>query len=494
MKSIKNLLIPFIILIALVIGVVIYYAVNNVQIDKIPETFAGAVDVVYLNTSDISSITVMNHTDNHKIVVNCLANADGSITYEYSGDDVASDEKYSQAALYDLVYQMSYFQGYLKVSSDGNFAEYGLDNPRVTVSINTTNGSDKTVYLGNSSPDGQFCYMNLAGTPDVYTVSASKVYLADKTFLDFLESIAVAIDLNDLKSVHFERKTDNLTLDAVPVVDNSGYVSFEFTKPYHHGSSVYFYNLVKYITNLQITEYVSIPNEDLAKFGLDKPVFHFILTENSGNKTELYISQKVNGYYYGFINGKDRYFKIADYQIDGLELQELVLINPNICTIRAADYSTIEGRYGDKSFKLDLDIPNGKSITDEDASVSLDGRNADVYDSQGRSYCSVLFETISGIKIGGVEFKSNIDTSAGPVLSFIFIDKSYKTLTYDFYTRDGDSFYAYKDGEYMGFYVYSKEFFNNSGNDTYNYGCWSAYELLSEAITNNINGIYNLPA
>ena len=104
-----------------------------------------------------------------------------------------------------------------------------------------------------------------------------------------------------------------------------------------------------------------------------------------------------------------------------------------------------------------------------------------------------MFESLTGIKIGGVELKDGINTSAGAVITFSLIDKSYNTTTFEFYTRDTDSYYVCKNGEYTGFYVYSKEFFYNAGSDTYNYGCWSAYELLNEAITNNINGIYDIP-
>ena len=79
------------------------------------------------------------------------------------------------------------------------------------------------------------------------------------------------------------------------------------------------------------------------------------------------------------------------------------------------------------------------------------------------------------------------------VFSLSFIDKTYKTTVYEFYTRDSDSYYVLKDGEYTNFYVYSREIFNNGGTDTYSYGCWSAYELLSEAITNSSNGVYTIP-
>ena len=78
-------------------------------------------------------------------------------------------------------------------------------------------------------------------------------------------------------------------------------------------------------------------------------------------------------------------------------------------------------------------------------------------------------------------------------MTFTFIDRNFNTTVYDFYQRSDDSYYVFMNGEYTKFYVYSRELFNDGGKDTYSYGCWSAYELLSEAITNSSNGIYDIP-
>ena len=113
--------------------------------------------------------------------------------------------------------------------------------------------------------------------------------------------------------------------------------------------------------------------------------------------------------------------------------------------------------------------------------------------SYGRSYCSILFESIACIEIGGIDTTTTVNTASGPVLTLSFLDKNYATTTYEFYSRDDDSYYVFKNGEYTNFYVYSREIFNDGGSDTYSYGFWRAYELLNEAISGNINGIYDIP-
>ena len=51
-----------------------------------------------------------------------------------------------------------------------------------------------------------------------------------------------------------------------------------------------------------------------------------------------------------------------------------------------------------------------------------------------------------------------------------------------------------KNDEYTGFFVYASELFKDGGTDTYSYGVMGAYDLLTTAINDNLNGIYDIPA
>ncbi|WP_034442623.1 DUF4340 domain-containing protein [Butyrivibrio sp. AE2032] len=494
MKSVKNLLVPFIILIALIISVIVYFVVENATATDPEETFSGLIDVVYINSNDIDSVSVYNRDTGHTSIVKCTMDSSGIVNYEYQGEDANPSEYYSQIGLSDYVDLLSTFSCNSKVSAVGNYAEYGLDHPKYTVTIKALNGTVTTVFLGNKTPDGIYCYMYVSGSQDIYTVAVSKLEMADKTAISFLDTQVLQIDYYDLKTVHFDRKSDGLSLDANVVMTDSGIADFKFYKPYSHGSSPYFGNMIDKLSNLEISKYIEIDSQELLKYGLDDPEFHFIFTLNSGEQKELYFSKKVNGFFYGFLSGMDNYFMISELQLEGMEMPETVLIDPYIAYCYVKDISSITCKYGDRSFKLSLDVAEGRPITAEEARVELDGRNAKISDSDGRSYASILFESIACIKIGGADGSAVPDTSAGAVFSLSFVDKSYNTTLYDFYTRDDDSFYVFKNGEYMSFYVYSRELFNDGGRDTYSYGCWTAYELLSRAISDNINGIYDMPA
>ena len=493
MKSLKNLLVPFIIVIALVICAIVYLIADYAGKNNIDESSSGMIEVVYYNLTDISSLSVYNRDTGITSNVKCSLNSDGTVHFDYVGDDSSSDEKYSQMSLYKYIEALSSFYSSSKVSGAGNFSDYGLDFPAFTITINGNNGINTTLYLGNKSPDGMNCYMYVAGTKDIYSVNVNKMVEAGQSAINFLETMNLGIDYSELSKVHFDRKSDGLSIDANVEITQSGIAVFDIFKPYSHPASSYFGILIDKIVGLEIAEYISVEDSELSKYGLDDPDYHFVLTMNNGSKTELYFSREQNGYYYGFVKGIKKYFVLSELQLEGLNFSELVLIDPYISYCYAKNISSITGTYGSKQFRFELDVKDGQSISSEDSSVVLDGRNARVFDSEGRSYSSILFESLSCIKIGGIETGASVNTSAGPVISFSFNDKSYNSTVYDFYTRDDDSFYVFKDGTYTDFYVYSGELFNDGGLDTYSYGCWRAYELLSEAISNNMNGIYDIP-
>ena len=295
MKSVKNLLVPFIILIALIIGVIVYYVVSSNGHTVQTETQNGLTDVVFYNSSDIASLTVYNRDTGLTSKVNCSTDANGTVNYEYLGDDIEAGAKYSQSRLSNYVGLLTYFACNAKVSTTGNYSEFGLDDPSYVITINAVNGVVTTVNLGDRTPDGKACYLYVSGSQDIYTVTAVKLAEAEKSGINFLESTMFRVKYSDLKSVHFDRRTDGLSLDANVVMTASGIANFEIYKPYSHAASPYFGTLIDQITNLEISEFVNIDSDELAKYGLKDPDYHFVLTLNNGEKKELYVSRQIDG-------------------------------------------------------------------------------------------------------------------------------------------------------------------------------------------------------
>jgi len=492
MKSVKNLLVPSIILVVLAIFSIVYFSIDSFKRNAANETANTIYDVVNYKVSDVASVSLSNNEKGFNLKVVKTAKNDGSMLLEYKGDDADPKEKYSQNKLLRFLEDMIYISSADKVSESGNYADFGLDKPFFTVNIELSSGQNVTYYLGNISDDSDSCFIYVNGSNDVFKIYCSKDVLYEKSSVKFLEEFSIGIDLKEVKTVHFDRKTDGLSLDANVSVTDTGISVFDVYEPYVHGTSGYFGNLIDAVAGLTVDDFVAFLNNNLKEYSLDDPAYHFAFTKYNGNKVELFLSKNINGYHFGYVKGINKIFVVHEYRLEGLNLQELILIDPYICYCYVKDIKTITGTYGDQSFKFELDVPVNSSIMDSNSTVTLDGRNAKVSDTFGRSYCSILFESIACIKIGGVDVNAKPAVSGGPALTLTFYDKNYATTVYEFYTRDQDSYYVVKNGEYMGFFVYASEIFNDGGSDTYNYGFWKAYELLTHAISENMNGIYDL--
>ena len=494
MKSWKSLIIPFIVMLVLIIGVVIYFAVSGAQVTD-PTQETSYINALYVAAGDVKSVTVTS-TDLSfpEVRIDVIKNEDDTLSYVYNGTDADTEEQYSETKLAVYVSVLTDYSNATFITENANMSEYGLDNPKYTLILETVNGTTSKVSFGNISYNGENCYIRIDGGSTVYSIPVNKYDYITNTAIDFIDTTVLSIATSDLSEVEFLRKTDSLDLKAVCQTDANGKVSYMFSEPFDKGTSQYFDTLIYKICNLEIIEYVELDDSSLADYKLDDPEYHFVLTELNGNKTDVYLSENIGGSYYGYISGRDIYFKIDESMIQGLELPSVQFVESYVFYCQASDISKITGSYDGATFTFEIETDLDGSISGDDSDVYLDGRNAKIFNSEGRSYCAVLFESFACMEIGGIDTEAVVNVEANPVMKLDYTTTNYEKHTISFYQRSDNSYYVVKDGEYTKFFVYSKELFNDGGTDTYNYGVWAAYELLKTAIDENVNGLYDIPA
>lgn len=493
MKSWKSLIIPFIIMVVLIIGVAIYFAFTGSQpLDTTQSVLY--VNALYVGASDVKSLTVTSSDPSFpEVRIDVSKNDDDTLSYDYNGTDVDPDEEYSDTKMSEYISFLTDYSAVLLVAENANMGEYGLDNPRYTEIIETVNGTTSKVSFGNISYNGENCYIRIDGGSTVYSVPVLKYDYISMKSIDFIDSSVLSIEQSSLMMVEYIRKTDSLDLKAVCQTDSDGNVTYKFDEPVDMGTSIYFDNLIEKICHLEILEYIDLDIDELDDYRLDSPEFHFILTLLNGTKTDVYISENIGGKYYGYVAGSDLYFLINESMLQGLELPDVQYLAPYVFYCQASEISKIKGSYDGLNFTFEIETDSEGSISGDDADVYLDGRNAKVFNSDGRSYCAVLFESFACMEIGGLDPDAVFNTDSTPVMTLDYTTTNYENHTMSFYQRSDSSYYVVIDGEYTKIFVYSKELFNDGGTDTYNYGVWAAYELLKTAIDENVNGVYDIP-
>ena len=487
MKSLKNLIIPFIIMMVLIIGLVVWSVLKPSDSD-VNGSEAESVDlqILYEDVSSIQRI-VVHKQDGTTMGFTSEIDSEGIQKFDII-DEAGADEAFTVSENKVLAYvsTLTNFYANSKLTDVQDLSEYGLDNPSFIIDISTFDGVNHTVKLGNKTPDNSYAYVMVDDDTNVYTVASAKLVYSNYGLIEFLSSQMLNIDYSQISTVEFSRRSDSIDLVADCTLDHStNEPIYHFLSPFQIKASPYFENLVEYVATLEISSYLDIADDELADYGLDNIAYSFTFNMKDGRTITVDFSDNRDGYYYGKSNITDNYFVLSEIQIVGLDTSLMNLIDSYVCYHTASEISSITGTYGDSTFDFQLNVVN--TISDPSSVVTLNQRNAIVYTSsqRNRSYAGILFETFATIQIAGIEYdeSSSIDDS---VASIKYVTTDHNTVNVDFVPRGTDTYYVYIDGEYSCFFIRGDELFANGGTDTFEYGLFEAVELCRTAIDNQI--------
>jgi hypothetical protein len=137
MKNGKSLLMPFIIMVVLLIGVVLFFAVSKTK-DSTLQSDQSLVNALYINPVDVKTITAMSsEPDLPVVIIDVVKKDDGTMIYSYNGTDSSSEVKYSDIKMSSYISVLTDYSAATIVSENSDLSEFGLDKPRYTVTIET---------------------------------------------------------------------------------------------------------------------------------------------------------------------------------------------------------------------------------------------------------------------------------------------------------------------------------------------------------------------
>lgn len=490
MKIFKKLLVPLIIMFVLIIIVAVYFII---QANKNDNTEVNAEAVVSMSLYDVKSINVYSSETGNDIGFSATIDDSGMQIWSLIGSENDSSIEVDQNKVSSYVQLLTNFTAQALVAEDStDLAQYGLNPAQYTITITDISGNVTKVLMGNKLASGSYAYFMVEGSNKVYTVASIKYTYCGYTTIDLVSSQILDLQYNLIDTIEFTRTTDNISLTArcIPNSDGDG-AQYKFIEPFITDSSSVFSDFVDNIITLKIARFIELTPEEVQLYRLDNPAYTIEFTMLSGEKVTVQFSDIVeNEMYYGCSSTTDQYFVVSNQQVNGFESPIMTLIGEWICYNAASDLSQITCSYDDQNWTLDLDVPS--AMSDADASIQLDLRNAKITTPDGnRTYSAILFESVACIAIGGVDFDAepNIDDS---IMTITLRTHNYTSASYDFVPRGTDSYYVIVNGQYSCFYVYASELFGYGGANTYNYGVWPAYELLNTAIENQVGGTYDL--
>ena len=448
-KKIKALIIGGVLLVVL-IGVLVLLLLLNQNGGGEPSSSSSStsvISVVEKNVSNITNVTIKNQKD--EISIN--QEEDGTYTVEalrgIAADQTDTKTVFSKSAVVEA----------MKIISENpeDLEEYGLNEPKTTVTVHMNDGSSYEIYVGILSPLGDGYYVMVQGDPKLYLVSQANLsVICDYANKDYvyrtLASNPESADIEDLvqkvvlyredigRELVFEQLENDPDMPYRPTYA-SAYTMTSPIKAYADGDN--FYNVAGPATALRADSVVAVypTEEQLKEYGLENPQATYAATMTDGTQLRLRVgnacygdptdedaepSSSITGYYF-MADGIDAVFYV-DYgglsfmTVSEFDMLSQVAFGPDIDAIETF---IVEAQ--GKNYQFDL-TQTQASDTRTETSGTLNGVALDD-DKLTDFYVYVISALAEGLYT---------DTPSGaPILTFTFnsLDENVAPLVVEFH-------------------------------------------------------------
>lgn len=250
--------------------------------------------------------------------------------------------------------------------SSSKYSEYGLDEPESTVSVTFSDNSSYTIDLGNESPEGEGAYIKIGGDENVYLVDKNtitcfyfeKLQMFDKSLGREIEDVTsltlggtaysseINIGLNTASCYSQKYKMDGQ--DGGLCDDNRTDEMISNVEGCH----------ATWISAIDVTD------EDIRKYGLDKPYKRVKLEGSDGSFVEIIAGSpdEENKFYLMNTGGKIIYQSDPDESPwYGADRSTLLTDNVFGCIVNMTE--SLEVTYGGKTEKYT--VTRIRSLTED---------------------------------------------------------------------------------------------------------------------------------
>lgn len=492
-KSIRNLLVPALILLILIASFVVVYYLASKDTTAVSETTKEEPEyIISISPDDINSLSVTKN-DGEGYTISRREFSSSGQRWLFAGEETNACEKFcSDTQIEAYLFDVGTIACLESFSVDeGALSEYGLEDPVYTVDYSTEKGDSIRLEIGTRAIGENSVYARIDSAGLIYVISTEKSDAFDVSEIYFWDRRALNFSDESIRSFRFERKTDQLVLVAgpgteLPTLDQN--VKWDLIEPISFRGGDDLDRLATGALSLEIDEYVSRAADDRSQYGLDAPEYIFSVENYDGRMVKIYLSREMAGKYYGYSDSIPGIFRISASKIRLLDSPLIDFCAPYPIHTSIDEVRSIKAIFPEGEFEIELDVEEDMSLSHQDASIYVNQRSAKVVDQYNRYYFMALFDSIMGIKFDRVEPSTYSEGDAEISLRIITKDKVITTVA--FTECENGAYQVSIDGRYIGLVVSSDELYAQDLDDP---GVWFAYELLRDALDGQINGKYDIP-
>ncbi len=316
-----------------------------------------------------------------------------------------------------------------------------------------------------------------------------------KPAMRYLDPQLCSAEYSDIKSVTIRRKSDQtqVVFNSHPFYNDAGELielQWKFEEPLHWmGETLKVEPLVTEIIAATASEFIAtdVPEAELAQYGLDAPAYEFEISDANQTYTISLGKAAGSGLYYGMASRiPGAVFTTSSSQFTLVDAPVMQWLNRFIYLANIADTVGVDVQLDGARIAIEIDGKSDPNI------FKIDGKNANITDSAGKSYFKSFYQSVIGATLVGIDREAEPDLAlANVVIRYKFRDGTRVQVAY--VPRDAYTLYAFLDGEYTGGYV-DINVLDNEDFDVGNVlpaGLRPAYRGMVNAMNKAVDGVYN---
>lgn len=344
-----------------------------------------------------------------------------------------------------------------------DLAQFGLKEPKVSVTATRDDGTTLTLNLGDQLAVDDEYYGNISGKDAVYVLpldTNTKVNVTKADFINIEETPSLNTDqLIEIQLSTKDKGSFHIAYDKQNPYDYSGVGSYPWYSINDNRSPVSVDNtaispLLKSYVSFSLSKGVDYGQRAMKTYGLDRPQgmiylrYLDIAQANKVNEFVLHIgNQDESGNYYVSVNDSNIvYLMLADSVNEKLAYKEADLLGGFVHLVNITDVTDVKITTPKVTHDYGYDT---KTTTDEDGkkttntTYTVDGAtNTDVETLKN------IYQSAIGIKRSGILTASD-KVEGEPVITLEFNLANGKELKAEYYAYDSSSYAAVLNGKTM---------------------------------------------
>ena len=361
-KQIRYIIIAGIILAILIGALVFLLTMPNKEDESTSTSSSTATTLIEQATGNIEKIVVQNSGGTYTLMgygaqVESTVESSGETSTVTTTEMVFTMQEHSSYLIDKdksdaLAYDCANLVASKVVNANNNpDSDYGLDKPRATVTVSFSDGSEKTIKVGNDVPDGKSAYIRMGDSNKIYVVAldsvnsmlVEKLQMFDKTILNSLSddetlSLLSVMGSGRKKALKSGRFKDTVHQVCMSYLSSPNQAACDADKIESLCNSSLFPLVADSVAAIDVKE------SDLSKYNLDKP--YYILDAKTSTRSYKILVSKPDKdeNCYIMLNGADIIYKIESSVIDfmggdGSDIVSKTIFYPNNLKLKSVDVS-----------------------------------------------------------------------------------------------------------------------------------------------------------